>query len=56
MVALMYREIADPLFYDLLVDWLVANDVPYQLRVVNNKTQLGMPVYFWRKAEYVGAA
>lgn len=56
MTALVYRDVADPLLYELLIDWLVTNDVPYQLRVVDNKTQLGMPMYFWRKAEYVGVA
>ena len=56
MNGVVYREVVDSERYEFLVGWAETNDVPYFLRLVNNMPQVGMPMYFWRKAEYVGVA
>ena len=56
MTRLIYRATVDGERLDTLVGWAETNDVRYDLRTINNKLQVGMSAYHWRKAEYTGVA
>lgn len=53
---MLYREVAAGERFDTLVGWLETNDIPYNLRVSNGSTHIGLSAYHWRKAEYTGIA
>jgi hypothetical protein len=56
MIGLIYRGVTEGERLDTLVGWAETNDVRYDLRTINNKLQVGMSAYHWRKAEYIGVA
>jgi hypothetical protein len=56
MTGLIYRGVVDGERLDTLVGWAETNNVRYDLRTINNKLEVGMSAYHWRKAEYTGVA
>ena len=53
---LIYRGTVDGERLDTLVGWAETNNVRYDLRTINNKLEVGLSAYHWRKAEHTGVA
>ena len=56
MTRLIYRATVDGERLDTLVGWAETNNVRYDLRTINNKLEVGLSAYHWRKAEHTGVA
>lgn len=51
-----YRDAHDDELFAFIVGWAETHNIPYELRTVNGRLQVGMSRYHWRRAEYTGVA
>jgi hypothetical protein len=53
---MLYRTVQSDDAVTSIIAWANSNNAPLDTRVRDGHMQIGMPMYFWRKAEYVGLA